>query len=90
MEALTGLDFFTIVSDIGQHEIESVRPVGLWPVAGEYFAEGCKRSRYPRERHPASVDSIAALSGPAWMTVVSEMGRGRRTQGCYVARPLSG
>ena len=45
IEALIGLDFLASMSEIGQREIQSVQPARLWPVEGEYFTEGCKRSK---------------------------------------------
>jgi len=45
VEALTGLDFLSLLSAERQREIEPRRAMILWPVEGRYFSEGCKRSR---------------------------------------------
>lgn len=45
IEALTGLDLLSGLSEPIQREVESGQPERVWMVGEKYFTEGCKRSR---------------------------------------------
>lgn len=44
IERLTGLDFLTALPDDIEHEVESKKAIGLWPVDREDYIPACRKS----------------------------------------------